>query len=57
MFIHDSFASTDWLFFLLVGGRIGAGGRAGAREGTGRGAADSTTINNEAAEARLELRP
>ena len=49
LFIHDSFLSTDWLFFLSGGGEKGAGGKAGAREGTGRGSADST-INNGAAE-------
>lgn len=51
LFIHDSFVSTDWLFFLSGGGERGAGGReAGTREGDGKGGEPDSTINNEAAE-------
>ena len=51
LFIHDSFVSKDWLFFLSGGGERGAGGReAGTREGDGKGGEPDSTINNEAAE-------
>lgn len=50
LFIHDSFVSTDWLFFLSGGGEKGAGERAGAREGDGKRGEPDSTINNKAAQ-------